>query len=388
LRPVILLFVVSAALEMFTLLWQSSKDASLPNMLLRRNLQIHANSLMLFAAYGTFPLSGAAFGLLVPLGDWLGLNFELFKQLSFDEENLAFFFDSLTFLVSAGITSTLLIQRHATSRQPLNIGRAWTDFVAGLRVILPHRQIRLWILGIGMIFAGVGAFLSIAVFYVTDVLGAGSAGFGLMVTAVGVGLGTGFIVAGLAPHLRISKDILFSLSVFGLGGALIGFASASTLTTGLAMGVILGLFAGLAYPLGLTLMQETAKDEFRGRIVASMHSVVRLALVGALALSPIVSRVIGDTRWVLLGQEIDLRGIRVVMWLGGVSIVIAGVLSTGAVFARIKETVLGHPGLFLVFEGGEGTGKSTQMDRLAAFLTSQGYKVLVTREPGGTPIGE
>ena len=46
------------------------------------------------------------------------------------------------------------------------------------------------------------------------------------------------------------------------------------------------------------------------------------------------------------------------------------------------------PGLFLVFEGGEGAGKSTQSTALADYLVARGHVVLRTREPGGTPAAE
>ncbi len=45
-------------------------------------------------------------------------------------------------------------------------------------------------------------------------------------------------------------------------------------------------------------------------------------------------------------------------------------------------------GTFITFEGGEGCGKSTHIDRLVTRLRQDGYQVLVAREPGGTNVGE
>lgn len=45
-------------------------------------------------------------------------------------------------------------------------------------------------------------------------------------------------------------------------------------------------------------------------------------------------------------------------------------------------------GLFIVFEGGEGAGKSTQARTLSRRLSREGYQVVTTHEPGGTPLGE
>jgi energy-coupling factor transporter ATP-binding protein EcfA2 len=47
-----------------------------------------------------------------------------------------------------------------------------------------------------------------------------------------------------------------------------------------------------------------------------------------------------------------------------------------------------HKGIFITIEGPDGSGKSTQVSHIKGFLEKKGYEVLLTREPGGTGIGE
>ncbi|MER3424772.1 MAG: dTMP kinase, partial [Nitrospiraceae bacterium] len=53
---------------------------------------------------------------------------------------------------------------------------------------------------------------------------------------------------------------------------------------------------------------------------------------------------------------------------------------------RSQQT--GRIGIFITLEGVEGSGKTTQLIRLAKLLREEGYRVVETREPGGTPLAE
>ncbi|MGP4990987.1 dTMP kinase [Glutamicibacter ardleyensis] len=52
------------------------------------------------------------------------------------------------------------------------------------------------------------------------------------------------------------------------------------------------------------------------------------------------------------------------------------------------DSTASQRGLFIVFEGGDGAGKSTQVDMTRQWLENRGSRVATTREPGGTQIGE
>lgn len=55
---------------------------------------------------------------------------------------------------------------------------------------------------------------------------------------------------------------------------------------------------------------------------------------------------------------------------------------------RLTDMTSRNRGLFITLEGGEGTGKTTQIEALSATLQDKGHDVVLTREPGGTPEAE
>jgi dTMP kinase len=61
--------------------------------------------------------------------------------------------------------------------------------------------------------------------------------------------------------------------------------------------------------------------------------------------------------------------------------------SLRTIFGPVQETSRPR-GVLVTFEGGEGSGKSTQIDRLADFLRAEGHDVVTAREPGTTQVGE
>lgn len=64
-------------------------------------------------------------------------------------------------------------------------------------------------------------------------------------------------------------------------------------------------------------------------------------------------------------------------------------MSSYATLSGAPAATIGSPrGKFLTFEGIDGAGKSTHVSYITEWLTKQGHRVVATREPGGTPIGE
>ena len=330
------LFMASLLLELLTLMWSPAKEASVPNLVPKDYLAT-ANSLSLVAAYGTFPVGSLVFTLMAGVAKWLG-TFDGLASLEVDQEFVAIYFDVFTFFVSATLIATLAIPRRGstTSERSGGFRQAMADVREGLSFIRHSAVVRAVLISIATGLIGGGMLVPLGAPFATRVLGGGSAAFGLLLTALGVGMAAGIVTLSLVQR-RLPHERVFVGSVFGAGLSILLGASMSDLRPTLVFVAALGVCAGAVYVLGFTILQANVDDDLRGRIFATLFTIVRLCLLIAFALAPLLSSLLDNISnrlfgrsVLLLGFRIGLPGTRLTLWLGGLIITAAGFLALAA----------------------------------------------------------
>jgi len=388
------IYVLSFALECMSLLWTPARDASLPNLVPRRQLT-NANSLSLMTSYGTLPIGGMVFTGLAALSLGLSGRVGYFGE---NPEALALWLNGLTFAFSAYMVWGLDLKLPRRRGGKLHAAQAWEDLVEGVRFLREHRFQRTMTVSIVLAFIGVGSVIAIGPIFAGNTLGSGTTGWGILVTAVGVGLGLGMFSLGFLERF-VEKHTLFPLALVSTAGMLVVLAMMPNLALASAFTVVMGAGTGIAWVTGYTMLQEHISDDFRGRTFATLTVLVRLGLLASLAGFPAIAETFGDYSFAIGGQSFDLSGTRLALGVGAL------VALSGGLFARrgLRRSRVGRthpltlrpdlrrgerPGTFIAFEGVEGSGKGTQVKLAREFLESKGFEVLVTREPGGTDLGE
>jgi dTMP kinase len=168
--------------------------------------------------------------------------------------------------------------------------------------------------------------------------------------------------------------------------------------------IILGAFSGICWVTGFTMLGMEVADDVRGRTFAFVQSLIRVVLVGVLAVAPLIAAAVGEHTFKFQNSQISYNGAAVTILIAGLFASLIGFVS----YKQMKDrpnvslwsdivnafkgelgSMTGAPtaGIFIVFEGGEGIGKSTQSKLLKEWLEQEGESVVLSREPGGTDLG-
>ena len=393
------LYTAMILVECLTLFWSPAKEASVPNLVPRDKLE-SANQVSLLAAYGTAPIAAILFSILTLLSSAIAAISPLIPSNSID---IALYINALSFLFAAWTVFGIKEIPKGAAAKSDNSSNVGQSLIQGWKAVSESKIIRGLIIGMVGAFSAAGAVIGLARTFVGD-LGGGDAAYGVLFGAVFTGLAIG-IAFGPKIFAQFSRRRLFGASLTTSGIFLVLLALISNLVLSVIIVTILGAFSGMAWVTGFTMLGMEVHDEIRGRTFAFVQSLIRITLVAVLAIAPIIAATIGEHRYEVQNLTLDYNGAQITIGIAGLIAVLIGSVSyhqmkdrpNVSLWSDVLAALQGElgaitgqttQGVFIAFEGGEGTGKSTQSNLLAQWLEREGETVLLSREPGGTELGK
>ena len=398
------LLAASFLIETVSLFWIPAKEASVPNIVPRERLEA-ANQLTLIATYGSAPVAAAVFAVLSLLSRALGNGVEYFATGPVD---LALYVNAATFLFAAatvyrikGLDDKSRAERVAQRAAGEGAPSVRESLSEGLRFMGTEPLARGLLIGmLGALAAG-GAIIAQGRLFAERILAGGDAAYGLLFGSMFLGIALG-VALGPRALGDLSRRRVFGPTIVGAGASLTFLALVPVLALATIATVLVGAFAGVAYVVGITLLGLEVRDEMRGRMFGLVQSLMRIDLLVVTALTPFISGAIGERAFEVGPLDVELNGVAVTLFAGGVLAMGVGVVSYRQmddrpgvplrkdVVARVRRSgpvPAPYAGTFVALEGGEGAGKSSQAELLVTWLRDRGHEVVVTREPGATPVG-
>ncbi|MEU8842758.1 dTMP kinase [Streptomyces roseus] len=393
-------------------LWTLAKDSAAPALLPSpppegatvRPLPDHLDALRrlnLRTSFAALPVAAAVLLAATLVGKALGLGVGWFAE---NQAALGSYVAAGLFAASVSLLLPLVLPAAKTPRprSPLEGLRAPK---AGDR---PEKgrtgAIPLLVLACAAVAGAVAGAAAVAVLHAFD-LGGGPATFSLLVLALlgGTAIGIRAAQAGkVLPALSRRRLLALAIAVAGLALLLTGLVPDTA--TVLFLSLLAGTAAGVAANTGHTLLDQETEEFRRARVTEHLQAVVRVAVGLGAVLAPVLAAAIGPHR-LAAGDVVFAHGgaAFTLMLLGALLLPVAVVVlakaddRSGVPLRRDLREALrgGEPvqaasgsGFFIALEGGDGAGKSTQVEALADWIRGKGHEVVVTREPGATPVGK
>ncbi|MGH8928450.1 MAG: MFS transporter, partial [Acidimicrobiia bacterium] len=327
------LFLVTFLTEMLSMVRQPAREAVVPRLIPERHL-LAANGLSLLSNYGTAPIGSALFAALSEIGSRLP-DFGSFGP----SIGAAFVFDAATFVASAIIVlftpiPEVELSKARRSKGRLDLRTPLRDIVEGFRFVTRKGPIRRMILGMAAGLFGGGALFVIGQPFAQQVLRVSNSGYGLIVTALGVGVAIGMLGVTILGSMNTRRQVVFGLALLMIGLAIVSTGFTNNLSAAAAWTLLTGLGTGVAYVTGFTQLHATVDDELRGRTFAAMFAFARIALLVSFALAGVGAAALDG----IFAGELN-EGIRAVIVLGGAVVLIAG----GAVLWAAREELRPKP---------------------------------------------
>ncbi|MFG3014803.1 dTMP kinase [Streptomyces cinerochromogenes] len=400
-------FVTGVAERLWTVCRESAAPALLPGPppegATVRPLPDHLDALRRLSLRTTFlavPLAAAALVVAALLNNLLGTGMAWFDQ---HQAALGSYVAAGLFAASLSVLTYLELPDTRTPRarsplEGLRRPRTGTGVDKGRTGAIP-----LLVPACAGVAGAIAAAVSVCVLHAKD-LGGGPVLYGLLVLGL-----TGGVVAGIrtAPALlpSLSRRRLLALAIAVTGIALLAAGLVPDVTTVLLIVTLAGVAAGVAANTGHTLLDQETEDYRRARTTEHLHAVVRVFIALGALIAPLVAALIGPHR-LENGRFVFAHGgaAFTLMLVGALllpvaALVLAKVDDRSGVPLRqdLKDALLGGDdpdtapaasGFFIALEGGDGAGKSTQAEALAEWIRGKGHEVVLTREPGATPVGK
>jgi dTMP kinase len=312
---------------------------------------------------------------------------------------LALLLNTATFLVSAG---TVFVSRNSIPAKPAPREREQSVFALireGVSFVRRHALIRGLYVGIIGAFAAGGLTVGVAQLWVAT-LSAGTAGYSIMFGSVFTGLAIGMLI-GPRTLPSISRGRIFGLAIGGAGVTLLIASVVRDFILADVLATLVGLFSGIAWIVGYTLIGYEVEERMRGRIFAFVLSSVRLMLLATIAIGPNLAGLIGSHR-LEVGEDahITFSGPGLTLLAGGVlALLVSWYATTRATptRTRLRDVIrrrlsrfglgspLEHTGLFVTVDGPSATAGWVEL--LAGEIRRRNLALTVTAEPTDSPTG-